>query len=147
MNLEKKEEFIAEIDEQIKNKRKLESRYKYTQLWLMMIITACGFLTSVSVNEGLKNLWISRPNSVLVFGLLSALCAIMNQVLTPSEKLIFHKQVRKALTNIRGAVKYGNMSISDAEKLRAQAIIDPAAVLSQSHHLADKDMKSNKSNE
>lgn len=131
-----KEEFLKELEAKLAGTRKLERSYRYMQLGLMVLITSCGFLTAASTNEITKNLWVSNPLAVLLFGLSSALAAIINQVLTPAEKYLFHKQVKKALRNIRGAVKYGDMPVAVAERLRAQATVDPASVLPQIYNNA-----------
>lgn len=124
-----KEKFLSEIEEQIRITKRFELAYWCVQTFLMLLITICGFLTAASTNEVTKNLWVSNPNSVLFFGLISAISAIANQVVAPQEKYIFHKNYKKVLRNIRGAVMYSGMDISEAESLRAQASTKPSSVI------------------
>jgi hypothetical protein len=124
-----KEEFLAELESSIQSRRKLEMMHRISQVCLMVIIASCGFLTATASQTETKATWVSAPTSLLIFGLLSAVCAIINQVINPGEKYIYYRSVKLTLQYIRGAVKYEDMSVKVAEGLRALALTNPELVL------------------
>ena len=110
-----KSEFLAELEQTIKERHRLQQAYKWLNVSLGVIIAGCGFLTAAASQTELKTTWVTSPTSLLIFGLLSAICAIINQILSPGERHAHHKNVRIALQHIRGEVKYKNMSIKNAQ--------------------------------
>lgn len=76
--------FLSELEEAIKNRKRLELGYRVLQVGLMVVIAACGFLTAAASQTETKTTLVSTPTSLLILGLLSAVCAIINQVLSPS---------------------------------------------------------------
>ncbi len=124
-----KSEFLAELEQTIKERHRLQQAYKWLNVSLGVIIAGCGFLTAAASQTELKTTWVTSPTSLLIFGLLSAICAIINQILSPGERHAHHKNVRIALQHIRGEVKYKNMSIKNAQVLRTLAIKEPEIVL------------------
>lgn len=124
-----REVFVGEIEARIASRKRVELIYRILQLSLMIIIAGCGFLTAAAGQAETKSTWVSTSKSLLIFGLLSAICAIVNQVLDPGAKHLYHKSVKKALQYIRGQVKFGDMPVKDAENLNAVAITNPESVL------------------
>lgn len=122
-------DFLDELEAKIKSRRMVENSYKILRVLLMVIIAVCGFLTAAASQAGTKETWVSSSGSLLIFGLFSAVCAILNQVLSPTEKSIFHKNVKKALEYIRGEVKFGNLEIAKANLLKSVAVTEPEIVL------------------
>ena len=122
-------EFLRELEAQIESRKRADGGHQFLQLALMTLIAGCGFLTAAASQSETKTAFLSQPKSLLVFGLISALCAIVNQVLRPGERAIYHKHVKKALQYIRGGVKYGDMPVKEAQNLMALAITTPELVL------------------
>jgi hypothetical protein len=129
MDADLKKEFLHELEREMATRRFLDNGYQSLHIALMTLIAVCGFLTAAASQSETKTTFISQPTSLLTFGLISAVCAIVNQVLKPAEKNLFHKQVKKALQYIRGEVKYGDMAVKDAQNLMALAITSPELVL------------------
>jgi hypothetical protein len=115
-------EFLNEIEQDIKHRLLLENRYKLLHISLGVIIASCGFLTAAASQAETKTSLISSPTSLLVFGLLSAICAIINQLMAPGEAYSHHQNVRRALAYIRGEVKFREMTVKNAQALRALAL-------------------------
>lgn len=129
MDADLKIEFLRELEEQIESRKLADKGHQILQLTLMTLIAGCGFLTAAASQSETKTAFISYPKYLLIFGLISALCAIVNQVLKPGERAVYHKHVKKALQYIRGEVKYGDMPVKEAQKLMALAITTPELVL------------------
>jgi len=121
--------FLSELEEAIKNRKRLELGYRVLQVGLMVVIAACGFLTAAASQTETKTTLVSTPTSLLILGLLSAVCAIINQVLSPADKYSYHKNVKRALQYVRGAAKFKGIPVNDAEDLRQLAVVNPAVVL------------------
>lgn len=115
-----KEEFLSDINKQITRSRTWQFRYKITYLVLTVLITASGFMTAASTNESLSQLPIFSSPFVLLYGLCSAISAILIQILKPQEKHLYHRTNKHKLVNIRNAVKFNDLDIADAQKLRAE---------------------------
>jgi len=126
-NLE--EEFLSELEPFIKSRRNLEIMHNILHVVLMVTLAACGFLTAAASQDSMKLSWVSTPTSLLIYGLLSALCAITNQVVKPAEKNAFYRNAKKPLQYIRGEIKFRGMSASEAELLRAIAVVQPEIIL------------------
>jgi len=126
-------DFLDEIEASIKVRIIIERGYRILHVGLGVIIASCGFLTAAASQNEMKTTWVSSPTSLLIFGLLSVICAIINQIMTPGEKYTHHLSVKRALQYIRGEVKFRNMTLKDAETLRALAIINPELVLGKLH--------------
>jgi hypothetical protein len=124
-----KAEFLDELEKSIERRQRLELAFKALHLGLGVVIAGCGFLTAAASQAELKTTWVSSPTSLLVFGLLSAICAIINQILTPTEKVTYHRNTKKALEYIRGDVKFRNMPIKNAQTLRTLALTNPELIL------------------
>jgi hypothetical protein len=122
-------EFLNDIEETIKLRNAAQVRYKLAELALMATIAGSGFLTAAASQDATKIPWLASKTALLVYGLASAICAIVNKILTPSEKSAFHRKVKLALYRIKGEVKYRGMSASDAESLRVIAVTSPDAIL------------------
>ena len=129
MDADLKEEFLGELEVQIKSRKLADQGHQILQLALMTLIAGCGFLTAAASQSETKTALISYPKFLLALGLISALCAIVNQVVKPGERAVYHKHVKKALQYIRGEVKYGDMPVKEAQKLMALAITTPELVL------------------
>jgi hypothetical protein len=135
-------EFLSEIETAIRNKRRYQIRYKLVQISLMTIIASCGFLTAAASQDGEKVGWLSSSTFLLLIGLLSAACAILNQIVNPGERHSYHRNVRKALEQIRGEVKYRGMPVSEAERLRAIASANPDVITGKLEHIPKLESKS-----
>jgi hypothetical protein len=136
-----KNEFLSEIEKSIRIRQTCQLRYKIVQLVLTTIVTSCGFLTAATSQVGDKVGWMSSPKLLLIVGLLSAACAIVNQVANPGEKYSYHRNCKKALQKIRGEVKYRGVSVSEAERLRALADANPEAIIGKLETLPSLEMK------
>src|SRR5262245_42174254 len=117
-----KEEFLNDIDASIKSRTAAQLSYKLAEIALMAIIAGSGFLTAAASQAGTKVGWFASPTALLIYGLASATCAIVNQIMNPSEKSAYHRDVKSEFLRIKGEVKYRGMSASDAESLRAIAV-------------------------
>jgi hypothetical protein len=124
-------QFLEEIDETIKRRQRLELNFKILHVGLGVVVASCGFLTAAASQATMKTTWISTPSALLIFGLLSAMSAIINQLLTPSEKQAHHQNVKRALQYIRGEVKFRSMTVKQAELFRILATTNPELVLGQ----------------
>jgi hypothetical protein len=124
-----KNQFLSEIEADIRSRATVRARFQVLQIGLMSIIAGCGFLTAAASQTETKTTWVSMPTSLLIFGLMSAICAIINQILNPSDRCSYHRSARKALEYVRGEVKYRGMPVKDAERLRALASTNPEFVL------------------
>jgi hypothetical protein len=122
-------EFLDEIEVLIQDRKRFASQYGMLRVGLGVIITICGFLTAAASQTDMKATGIFTPTSLLVFGLLSAICAITNQLLAPEERNVHHNNIRKALEHIKGEVKFGNMSLKTAQTLRTLAATNPELIL------------------
>jgi FtsH-binding integral membrane protein len=122
-------EFLDEIEQTIKRREFVKDVYQFLNVGLGVIIAACGFLTAAASQTELKTTWISSPTALLMFGLLSAISAIINQIMTPGQRYAHHKIVRLALQHIRGEVKFRKMTVKDAQALRTLALTKPEFVL------------------
>jgi hypothetical protein len=131
--------FLSEIEEDIKHRLLLENRYRLLHVSLGVIIAACGFLTAAASQTETRTSLISSPTSLLIFGLLSAICAIINQIMSPGEAYTHHQNVRRALAYIRGEVKFRKMTIKDAQALRTLALTNTELVWNK---LQDESRKS-----
>lgn len=129
MDADLKMEFLRELEAGIESRKRADKLYQILQVALMTLIAVCGFLTAAASQSETKTTFISQPKSLLIFGSISAICAIVNQVAKPAERNAYHKQVKKALQYIRGEVKYGDMPVKDAQSLMALAITSPELVL------------------
>lgn len=119
------QEFLAELDNSIENKKTRQRRHRILQVVLSIAMAVCGFLTAAASQAEGKDSGLSSPTLLLSIGLIGAICAILNQVLAPGEKSSYHRNCKKALQSIRGKVKYGGMAVSEAENLRARAVATP----------------------
>jgi hypothetical protein len=122
-------EFLSELDSNIRSKKASQMKYKYAQVTLMTIIAGCGFLTAAASQAGGKAIWLSSPTFLLLAGLLSALCAIVNQVVNPGERATYQRSGKKALEIIRIEFKYKGMPIREAAQLRAIALTNPDMII------------------
>lgn len=126
---DREKNFLEEIEKKLESRKRAEKFYKWIRLILMVSIAICGFLTAAASQADTRETWVSSQNSLLIFGLVSAVCAVLNQVLSPSEKYLFHKNVKKALQYIRDEVKFGEMKASEASRLKAIALTSPDLVI------------------
>lgn len=115
-------EFLTELEQDIKHRLQLENRYRLLHVTLGIIIAGCGFLTAAASQSEARSTVISSPTSLLIFGLLSAICAIINQIMAPGEAYTHHQSVRRALAYVRGEVKFRKMAVKDAQALRTLAL-------------------------
>jgi hypothetical protein len=122
-------EFLNEIDKNIRSRNSVEIFYKTMRIVLMVSIGICGFLTAAASQSNQGQTFISQSGSLLTFGLISAISAVLNQALAPSEQTMFHKSVKKALCYIQGEVKYGDMPLAQAHKLKTIAVTNPESIL------------------
>jgi hypothetical protein len=111
-------EFLREIDQDIQHRLRLENGYRFLHVGLSIIMASCGFLTAAASQIEAKSTLISAPTSLLIFGLLSLLCALVNQIMTPGEAYTHPQGVRRALAYIKGEVKFRNMAVKNAQALR-----------------------------
>jgi hypothetical protein len=121
-------EFLTEIDRDVRHRLRLENGYRLLHIGLGVIIAACGFLTAAASQTTVNATFYSSSTSLLTYGLLSAICAIINQIMTPGEAYTHHQNVRRALAYIRGEVKFRNMDVKSAQALRSLALTNPAFV-------------------
>jgi hypothetical protein len=121
-------EFLNEIEQEIKHRLRLENGYRLLHVSLGVIIASCGFLTAAASQTETKTTLISSPTSLLIFGLLSAICAIINQIMSPGEVYTHHQNVRRALAYIRGEVKFRKMTVKNAQALRTLALTNTELV-------------------
>ncbi len=122
---EKKEEFLAEIESEIKRRRFFQNFYKILRVALMVTIAVSGFATAAVSQIELNN----SANWIFYFGLISAVCAVLNQSLNPSESNLFNQSARKALQYVMGEVKYGKMEVGEAHRYKSLAMTNPEIVL------------------
>jgi hypothetical protein len=99
-------EFLGELETHVKRRRSTELWYQSIRLRLMISIAACGFLTAAASRPDLKSSWISTSNTLLFLGLLSAICAIVNQGWAHTKRRLFHESVKKAFQCVCGEVKF-----------------------------------------
>jgi hypothetical protein len=123
------EEFMKELTDHIEKSGRWQKRHRHLQVFLTTLIAASGFIIASSSSTVLQGTFISKPVTTFIFGLLSAMLAVVLQVINPSEKHMYHKSVRRCLRAIQGAVLYSDMDIAKAQKLRTQASQDPELVL------------------
>jgi hypothetical protein len=123
-----KNRFVADLERSIASKKSRQRTHRIFQIVLTTVIGACGFLTAAaSQAEGKDSGW-SSPSLLLSIGLISTICAILNQVITPGEKSAYHRNCKKAFQYIKDEVQYGGMPVKEATKLRAAAS-DPQGLI------------------
>lgn len=130
---DKRDEWLDEIKEHIRLRKRVEHCYRFLHIALMTTIAGCGFLTAAASQVSTADTWVSNPNVLLILGLMTAICAILNQVVNPVEKSRFHKSIRKSLGFVRGALEFRGISLSEAEKMRAIAVVSPELILGRMH--------------
>ncbi len=123
------QEFLLEIEQEIKKRTHLQNFYSGLRLFLMVTIAVCGFLTAAGGGEISQFKWLSSPWTLFLLGFISFVCAVFNQYMTPSAMKVFHQNIRKAMEFIKGEVKYSRLKLADANKLKSIAIIEPEIVL------------------
>lgn len=127
--------FLKDIEGKITSRKRVENLYKFLRILLMVTIAVCGFITaSISSNDA-KGVWVFTTESLFPIGLISAVSAILNQALSPSEKSIFHKSVKKALQSIHYLVEYGSLETKTASRLMALALTEPDKALEEIHKI------------
>jgi hypothetical protein len=127
-NDEKKKAFIAELNDQIKDQYRKYRIQAWVQGGVMLLIAAAGFLTGAAGLDKLQTFWYSQPNALLAWGGIAALGAAFNQFSDPGKSSNRHLMTKIALKSIRGAVEFRGLSISEADKLRSKAWMDPEGV-------------------
>jgi hypothetical protein len=121
-------EFLYEVEDEITKRIRLQNFYLILRLFLMVTITICGFLTATA-SQFSSGSWLASPGTLLGFGIVSAVCAVLNQSLNPSAKNLFHRNIREALEFIQGEVRYSELPLAEAHKLKSVAVNEPEIVL------------------
>lgn len=134
---EDRKEFLEDIESEITKRTWFQNFYKILRVVLMVTIAICGFFTATA--SQVEKVSFLDKTSIMWFGLLSAVCAVLNQSLSPSASNIFHQNIRKAMEYIKGEVQFSNMEISKAHKLKSLATTEPEAVLGKLKDIFDDD--------
>lgn len=129
--LDTNDQFVRKLESEIKSKSVTQARYKYARITLMAIIAVCGFFTAAASQSVGKASWLSSPTFLLLIGLLSSVCAVLNQAVNPDEKHSYHRTGKKALQIIKEHVEFGIMPINEAVKLKGLALTEPDKAIDQ----------------
>lgn len=124
-NEERKKAFIAELDKQIAYQNRARQIADSTQMGLMFLIAVAGFLTGAAGLDKLHSFWYSQPHALLVWGAMATIGAAFNQFSDPGRRSHHHLMTKIALKSIKGAVEFRGLSISEADRFRSRAWVDP----------------------
>jgi hypothetical protein len=134
---DKRLEFLREIDEEAKWYYSSHRRLRFLQMALMIAIAVAGLLTASAGLSEHQGAVYSTPTALLVWGLVSAVCAAINQWANPERRSSEHYSVKMALRAVEGAVKNRDLPLADAEKLRTLAFKNPEAAIEKLSGAAD----------
>jgi len=125
--------FLDEIAAEINSRKRAENSYKVARIILMVTIAVCGFLTASISSAETKQIWSFSTDALFPIGLISTVSAILNQALSPSEKTIYHKSIKKALQSIQYLVEYGSLDVKTASRLMTLSLTEPDKALEEIH--------------
>ncbi len=100
------EEIIQEIRTMIDSRRKLQRLYKRTYISIQITIASSGFLIAAASQKNFIPLFINLNWLLLILGLLSAVCVIVDQIIKPSQKYLENKNIKRALQGLCNRAMY-----------------------------------------
>ena len=120
--------FITQLSDDIRYQWSAHRRLSALQWVIMVLVAIAGGFTTVSGTSQGKDQWFSDPMFLVVWGGVTAIGAIINQLGNPGKQSAHHFQVKMALHGVKGAVEFQNMPIEKAQTLKQLAYGDPEAV-------------------
>jgi hypothetical protein len=135
---DKRLEYLQVIDEEAKWHYSLYRRARFLQMVLMIAIAVAGLLTASAGLSEHRGAFYSTPTALLVWGIVSVVCATINQWANPERRSSKHFNVKMALRAVEGAVKNRDMPLADAEMLHTLTFKNPEAVIEKLSGAADQ---------
>ena len=126
---QQRDDFLKELDREAKWHYSRYQLLRNLQVALMIAIAVAGFLTANAGVSGQPAPFYSGPVTLVVLGLVSVVCAAVNQWLNPERRSAEHYKIKMALRSVEGAVKYRDLPIAEAELLRTLVFADPERAL------------------
>lgn len=126
---DKRADFLSKINEEAVWQYSAHRKLRYLQMFLMIAIAVAGVFTANEGASGLKGLPYLSPFVLLVCGIVSAVCAAINQWANPERRSAEHRNIKMALRAVEGAVKNRKFSLAKAEQLKTLAFKNPEAVI------------------
>ena len=103
-------------------------RWQFIQWMFTAIIAAAGVLTSaagINKPDASGPPWYGTPSALLAWGVIAAVTASLNQVLSPGARRERDHQTKFAFHLTKGALEVGRISTSEADRLWGMALTNP----------------------
>jgi len=124
-----RDDFLKELDREAKWHYSRYELLRNLQIALTIAIAVAGVLTANAGASGQPGALYSGPATLIFLGLVSAVCAAVNQWANPERRSAEHYKIKMALRSVEGAVKYRDLPIAEAELLRTLVFTDPERAL------------------
>lgn len=120
---------LKRLDESIETFVRSYRRWQFIQWAFTGIIAAAGVLTSAAgINRPVDASgppWYGTPTALLAWGVIAAVTASLNQVISPGARRERNHQNKFAFHLTKGALEVGRISTSEADRLWGMALTNP----------------------
>ena len=99
-------------------------RWQAIQWAFTVIMAAAGALTSAAGIKGATS-WFGTPTALVIWGIVSAVTASLNQATNPAARSQRIHQSKFALHLTKGALEVGRIKVDEAERFWGIALTEP----------------------